>query len=230
MRNAAFRLYAWCIRAHLHVVVAGAAIFVATFAHDLGHIHATQFHPDESRWLNRAFYVRALAHPFSSAWEDRYLTRGQPPVGSYITGLGLLAQGRDLTTNLPWDFIHGDETNTWWNTSRGAMPSTADLMAGRRTSAFTGAVTALALFAIVTWLFNLPGGIIAGLTYCVHPLQRNLSSLGVSDSPFACLVALSLLAGVMLAAKPTWPRTALLALLLGLGAGTKLSPILWQPV
>jgi len=66
---------------------------------NLSDLRLTPFHPDETRWLNRTHYLHDLADPFGPTWTDGYLTRGQPPLGSYLMGLGLLAQGRDLTTN-----------------------------------------------------------------------------------------------------------------------------------
>jgi hypothetical protein len=42
---------------------------------------------------------------------------------------------------------------------------------------------------------------------------------------FTCLVALTTLAGCWLGSRPSWPRALLLGSLLGLGAGTKLSPL-----
>ena len=86
-------------------------------------LHTSPFHPDESRWVNRAVYLDELRHPLSSFWQDRYLTRAQPPMGSYIIGLGLLLQGQDLHTNGPWDFQYGFETAITWNVSHGNMPT-----------------------------------------------------------------------------------------------------------
>ncbi|HKG25112.1 MAG TPA: hypothetical protein VKB09_05645, partial [Thermomicrobiales bacterium] len=132
---------------------------------------ASQFHPDESRWLNRAYYLRELLHPRSKVWEDRYLTRGQPPMGSYVTGIGLILQGRDLTTNGPWDFHFGNESTTTWNAVKGNMPAPADLTAARRTNAVVGALSCAVLFLIVARLTNVFGGLVAGTFLAFHPLQ-----------------------------------------------------------
>src|SRR3712207_1162369 len=112
-------------------------LFALAFWQNLSDLRLTPFHPDETRWLNRAHYVRDLADPFGPTWEDGYLTRGQPPLGSYLMGLGLLDQGRDLETNGVWNFRYGTD----WNTARGNMASQADLDAGRRTNAIVGALT-----------------------------------------------------------------------------------------
>lgn len=215
----------WVVARRLHVVLAAVIVVAVSLQQNFSDLAKTPFHPDESRWLNRADYVSALRDPLSSAWEDRYLTRGQPPGGSYVTGLGLLIQGRDLKTNGAWDFHFGSERVTWWNASRGNMPSRDDVMAARRTSAIIGTITALALFLIVSRISSTIGGLAAGLFLAVHPLSVYLSTLAVSDAAFTCMVALATLAGLALAAKPTWPRTALLGLILGAGAATKLTPL-----
>src|SRR5215213_7584397 len=220
-RSALARLVAWVMARRLHVMCGALLVIAVALQQNLTEVTRSPFHPDESRWLNRATYTEAIFHPFSSAWEDRYLIRGQPPGGSYITGIGLLVQGRDLNTNGPWDFHYGSETVTWWNTSRGNMPSWDDLVAARRTSAVLGAISALAVFLIVSQITNVAGGVAGGLFMAVHPLSVYLSSLGVSDAAFTCLVALSTLSGMALARKPSWGRTVSLGLLLGAGAATK---------
>lgn len=214
------------VERRVHVWLAGILVLIVALQQNFSDIPKTRFHPDESRWINRAVYVRDAMHPLSDAWEERYLTRGQPPGGSYVTGLGLLVQGKDLDANGPWHFNFGGESNIWWNVARGNMPSWEYLEAARRTSAVIGAVTALLLFLIVTRITNAAGGLVAGVFFAVHPLSVYLSTLAVSDAAFTCMIALSTLVGMMLAAKPTWPRAILLGVILGLGASTKLSPIL----
>src|SRR5690606_2482950 len=68
------------------------AVFFFALWQSSGDLHVSPFHPDESRWINRATYLDELRHPLSSFWQDRYLIRAQPPMGSYIIGLGLLLQ------------------------------------------------------------------------------------------------------------------------------------------
>jgi hypothetical protein len=224
-RGAIRRFVAWALARHLHVILGGLFVLAVGLQQNFDDIHKSQFHPDESRWLNRASYLSALLHPFSSAWENRYLVQGQPPGGSYITALGLLAQGHSLDTNGPWNFSYGSETVTAWNTARGNMPTWDDLMAARRTSAVLGAISALALFLAVTEMTNVAGGLAAGLFFAIHPLSVYLSTLAVSDAAFTWLTAMATLAGMALARKPTWPRAILLGVLLGAGASTKLTPI-----
>ena len=189
-------------------------------------LHTSQFHPDESRWVNRAAYLDELKHPLGSFWQDRYLTRAQPPMGSYMIGLGLLLQGKDLHTNGPWDFQYGFETAVTWNVSHGNMPTYDNLVAARQWNMVLGALTCVMLVPIVGLMVNWVGGVIAGLFMAIHPLHIYLSTLAVSDAMFTTFVAFSVLAAIWLARKPTWGRSVLLAVALGMGAATKLSPLL----
>ena len=189
-------------------------------------LHTSPFHPDESRWVNRATYLDELRHPLGSFWQDRYLTRAQPPMGSYIIGLGLLLQGKDLHTNGPWDFQYGFETAITWNVSHGNMPSFDNLIAARQWNMVLGALTCVFLVLIVGLLVNWAGGLIAGLFMAIHPLHLYLSTLAVSDAMFTTMFAFAVLATIWLARKPTWGRSLLLAVALGMGAATKLSPLL----
>ncbi|MCC6315839.1 MAG: hypothetical protein IT337_17715, partial [Thermomicrobiales bacterium] len=58
-----------------------------------------------------------------------------------------------------------------------------------------------------------------------HPLWVYLSSLAGSDALLTLTIALSVLAAMALAERPTWWRAFLLALAIGVGASTKLSPL-----
>jgi len=68
-------------------------------------VKRTAYFNDESRWINRADFLKEALHPFSVFWEDRYIVRAQPPMGSYIIGLGLLVQG----TRHAHGRLHGDD-------------------------------------------------------------------------------------------------------------------------
>ena len=188
-------------------------------------MRGSRFHPDESRWINRAQHLSELRDPLSSYWADAYLIRGQPPMGSYITGLGLALQGLDLESNGPWNFSYGNEGDVNWNVTYGNMPSTEYLMAARRTTIVIGALTCLTVFLVVTLLSNWFGGTVAGLFMGVHPLSVYLSTIAVSDAAFTLVVALSVLAAIWLARKPTWGRALLLGVIFGIGTSLKLSPV-----
>lgn len=208
-------------------VVGALCLFVFCFAlwQSSTDLHTSEFHPDESRWINRASYLLELRHPLGSFWQDRYLTRAQPPMGSYIIGLGLWLQGKDLHTNGPWNFHYGFEQQVTWNVSHGNMPAYDNLIAARQWNMVLGALTCVMLVLIVGTLVNWVGGVIAGLFMAIHPLHVYLSTVAVSDAMFTTFVAFSVLAAIWLARKPTWWRSLLLAVALGMGAATKLSPI-----
>jgi len=179
------------------------------------------FNPDESRWLSRAHYVAELADPFGPTWADQYMTRGQPPLGSYAMGIGLLAQGRDLETNPPWDF-----SVTWEeNIVLGHKPVPEDLGAGRRTSAVLVALTAVAIIGVARTYLTMPWAIAAGALFAIHPFTVYIGSVAMSDALFGLLIVLSAWAAASFARKHTWGRAALLGVLLGLGGATKLSPL-----
>jgi hypothetical protein len=207
------------------IVLLALLVFAISLWQNLSSVAQSPFHPDESRWINRSDYLVEFLHPTSQAWEDRYLTRGQPPMGSYITGIGLYLQGRQLGQNGPWDFHFGTDTDVLWNVVKGNMPAPADIIAARRTSAVVGALTCVTLFLIVTWLSHWVGGLVGALFLAFHPLQVYLASLAVSDAVFTLFVALATLAAIVLAARPSWPRAIALGVILGAGASTKLSPL-----
>lgn len=208
-----------------HLVLISLLLAFVSLKGSLREVERTNYFNDESRWINRANFIKEALHPFSSFWEDRYIVRAQPPMGSYLIGLGLLAQGRDLNTNGPWIFEYGFSPDISWNVIGGAMPSRDDLFAARRTNAVAGAIAVVALFLLVTHFTNWVGGAVGALFLAVNPLQLYLSSLGVSDELFMALFALAVLAALHFARAPSWPRAILLGLVIGMGTSTKLSPI-----
>jgi hypothetical protein len=213
------------IDSRVHLVVIALALAFVSLKGSWREVERTAYFNDESRWINRADFIKEAFHPFSAFWEDRYIVRAQPPMGSYIIGLGMLVQGRDLTTNGPWIFEYGFSPDISWNVIGGAMPSRDDLFAARRTNAVAGAIAVVALFLLVTHFTNWVGGLAGGLFLALNPLQLYLSSLGVSDELFVALFALAALAALHFARAPSWPRALLLGLVIGMGTSTKLSPI-----
>jgi hypothetical protein len=213
-------------------VLAG-VLFAVALWHVLGAVAATPFNRDEARWIHRASYLQALTEPLGPLWieegrypgtslDERFPLRGQPPLGGYLMGLGLLAQGRDLTTNGFWNMDHDDA----WNEAHGNMPAPEDLLAGRRTNAVVAALTVVTVFFLGCALTNWVGGLVAGLVLLVHPLLVATASIAGSDPLLTLLVALAALAAYRLGERPTWGRAILLGVLLGLGGATKLSPLL----
>lgn len=207
------------------VALAALVVFALSAALNFNQIHQSPFHPDESRWINRASYISELRHPRGLFWGDGYLVRGQPPFGSYITGLGLLLQGRDTDTNDPWDFHFGNESVVNWEAGHNAIPSQDDLLAARRTNAVIGAITAALIVVILAQFTNLLGAFIGGAFIAINTLQEYLSSTALSDATLGLILVLSTLAVMQLARKPSWLWTLVLGGLLGCGMAAKLSPI-----
>jgi len=207
------------------------AIFLIALWQHLALLDVTPFNPDESRWLHRAHYPREVWQPSSSTWDDGYLNRGQPPLGSYAMGIGLLAQGRDLTTNGSWVFTcqegvcRDDFDESIFNRANGNVPAAADLDAGRRTNAVIGALTAVAMYALGKRLTTRVGAVAAASILAAHPFQAYISSLATADALFSWLLVLAALAAAGFAARPRWPGAILLGVMLGLGGATKLSPL-----
>ncbi len=213
------------IRVPLRDLLIGAALFGLALWVGLGHVATTPPHRDESRWVGRAYFWNELFQPNSSTWADGVLTRNQPPLGSYLMGLGLTIQGHDTTTtarNLLYDFTRSER----WNQLRGRIPSIEDRDAGRRTDSFVGALVVLLTYAVARRLTNRVGGVAAALVLIPNSLYIYLASLAGSDMLLTFFVISSALTALALADRPTWWRAILLGVLLGLGTSTKLSPML----
>ena len=136
-------------------------------------------------------------------------------------GLSLLLQGRDLTTNLPWDFSLPWEVNV----AIGNKPVPDDLAAGRTASAVLTAFTALVVIAVAHTFVKPAWAVAAGAMYAIHPFTIYIGSLAMADALFGFLIACSAWAATVLARGPSPVRAIILGSLLGLGAATKLSPL-----
>jgi len=210
-------------------VILAAVVFVVALAINFNHVEKTELHPDETRWLNRAHYLDDFLDPFGPTWQDYYLTRGQPPGGSYLMGLGLLIQGQPRDTVGVWDFNYG---LTWvrgeapgWNELAGATPSEDVLLAGRRTNAVVGALVALLVFVVATQLTNSIGGLAAGLILANHPLQITLSTQALSDQLLALSLGVAFVAAYRFARNPNYGWALVMGIAIGVGGGTKLAPL-----
>ncbi len=197
-------------------------LLLLSLVQNLDQVNVSPFHRDEARWIARAHFLEDAFHPFSDTWNDFYLTSTQPPFGSYMMGLGLILQGRDLTTNSIWDFNFSQE----WNEQSGAMPVPADLNAGRRMNALFGALITLTVYFIGRQLSNRVGATIGALFIAMHPLQILLASQALSDITLTLILALLFLAGIRLARYPTWTNVIIVSLLIGMGGSAKLAPLL----
>jgi 4-amino-4-deoxy-L-arabinose transferase-like glycosyltransferase len=201
-------------------LLAGLVFLVALWV-NLSAVPMTEFHRDEARWVHRARFLEELRNPTGEFWRESELMIGQPPLGSYLMGLGLTLQGRDLDTNGFYDFHFGWD----WNWRHGTTPDEADLAAARRTNSVVGALIAVSVYLIARGLSNAAAGLAAAALLVPHPLSIYLSSLAGSDALVTLCVALAALVAMTLANRPTWPRAILLGVLLGLGGSAKLSPL-----
>jgi 4-amino-4-deoxy-L-arabinose transferase-like glycosyltransferase len=198
------------------------AVLLVALAVNLAAIPTTEFHRDEARWIHRAQFAAELRDPLGPYWADRELMWGQPPLGSIVTGLGLLAQGRDTETNGFYNF-HFSEP---WNRRHGNMPDERDLLAARRTNAVVGALVAVGAFLIARGLAGRAAGVVAAVAIIPHPLAIYLGSLAGSDALLTLTIAAAALLAMRLAREPRWPTAIALGVACGLGAATKLSPLL----
>jgi hypothetical protein len=198
-----------------------ALVFVVALAVNLYSVPTTEFHRDEARWVHRARFLEQLQDPTGPYWQKSEVMIGQPPLGSYLMGLGLLLQGRDLQTNGYYDFYYFID----WNARHGNLPDPLDLEAARRTNSVVGALTAMAVYLIGRGLLNPLAGLAGAALLTPHALSIYLSSLAGSDAIVALLVAWSALVAMFLAQRPTWARAVVLGILLGLGGAAKLSPL-----
>ena len=198
-----------------------ALVFVVALWVNLSAVPTTEFHRDEARWVHRARFLGELRDPTGEYWRDSEVMQGQPPLGSYLMGLGLLAQDRDLQTNGFYNFHFGLD----WNRRHGNLPDESDLAAARRTNSVVGALIAASVYLIASGLMNPAAGLAAAALLIPHPLSIYLSSLAGSDALVSLLVAWAALAAMLLAQRPTWPRAVLLGMLFGLGGAAKLSPL-----
>jgi hypothetical protein len=201
--------------------VLAALVFITALWVNLHSVPTTEFHRDEARWIHRARFLGELRDPTGIYWRDSELMQGQPPLGSYLTGLGLLLQGRDLDTNGFYNFHFSEH----WNRRHGNLPEESDLAAARQTNSVIGALIAASVYLIARGLSNAAAGIAAAALLIPHPLSIYLSSLGGSDGLVSLLVAWSILAAMALSQRPSWPRALVLGVLLGLGGAAKLSPL-----
>lgn len=220
------------IHANRAVSVVAVAIFLFSMWQFLPTIDDREFHRDEARWIHRAEYVRELANPFSNYWDEstwadgesldhRNRLRAQPPVGSYVMGIGFLLQGQSLPNIGYWNMDH----DTPWNAEQGNMPTDTMLTTARRTTATLTALTAVAIFLIGTRISTITGAALGAVFFSLHPLARYLSTFAGSDAALVFFIAMSALCAARLAEKPSWPRAILLGFMIGLGGGVKLSPL-----
>lgn len=202
-------------------LLAALLIFLIGFGFYLSGVENQDYHLDESRWINRAHYLEDALDPFGPTWNHQYLSRGQPPVGSYSIGLGLILQGRDLETNPAYDF----RRSRAWNEEHGTLPSHGDLMAGRRWNAFLGGVSAAVLYIVVRKLSNPIGGVVAAIFLLSNPLEIWYNRIALADTTLTLTLAFLYLATIQFMRKPRWWLAIVIGILIGLGGGNKFTPL-----
>ena len=204
-------------------LIIAVGLFLMAFMANRDMIGITTFHPDETRWLNRSYYIEDIVDPFGSTWQDYYVTRGQPPLGSYAIGIGQLFQGGSMHPNLVWDFYY---SNSNWNQISGGMPDDEDLEYGRRTSAFIGALAVVAAYFVARRMTNVLGGVTAAFLLTWHGLSIRIGSQSLSDQTLLLTLGLVFLAAFQFMRRPTWPWAIVLGTCFGLGGAAKLTPLL----
>jgi 4-amino-4-deoxy-L-arabinose transferase-like glycosyltransferase len=112
-----------------------------------------------------------------------------------------------------------------WNIAAGNMPSEGQLHTGRRTNAFVGALTVVAIYFITSRITNVLGGVVAAMFLAAHPLMIYVSTFAGSDAVLGLTIALAGVTAYRFADRPTWPRAILLGVMIGLGGSAKLSPM-----
>lgn len=209
-------------------------LFAITLWHLLPGVTSTPFHRDEARWVHRVYYLREWRHPLGERWQDdgypvgtgswdeRFRMSGQPPLAPYLFGIGLLLQGRDLTTNGFWNMDRDPE----WNVSSGNMPESADLEAARRTNVVIAGLIVMAVYLLGARITNRAGGVIGALFLAFHPLLADAATRAWSDPALVLCLVLAALGAYRLGERPGWGRAVMLGVLLGLGGAAKLSPLL----
>ena len=209
-------------------------IALGTFAHLERSVERTPFHRDEARWVHRVYYLGHWRDPLGPRWqEEGYAAtygswdefrrmRDQPLMASYLLGLGLLVQGRDLDVNGFWNM----ERDEAWNVARGHMPGRADLFAARRANVALAALTAGIMYVVGSRLSGTFGGLTTGLVQGFHPLVLDTATRAWGDASLVVFIALSALALQAWGSRPNWARAILVGVLLGCGAAAKLSPLL----
>ena len=215
-------------------ILLATCLFAMTLWHLLPAVVATPFHRDEARWVHRVYYLREWRHPLGERWQDdgypvgtgswdeRYRMSGQPALAPYLFGLGLLLQGRDLTTNGFWNMDRDPE----WNAAQGNMPAIADLRAVRRTNVVIAGLIVVVVYLLGAGLTNRVGGVVGALLLAFHPLLADAATRAWSDPTLVLCLALAALTAFRLGERPSWPRAMLLGIFLGLGGAAKLSPLL----
>ena len=152
------------------------------------------FHPDESQWIATSYAFQAwIGGDFSArVWDDSYWTRTQPPVTRYLIAIGWLTGGYDIRDlNTPWIWGFDEATNL----ARGALPSPGLLWWSRLPMAVLAAVSALALFVLVTESTGRFAGYIFLILFAYNHFFLYALRRAMSEAPLLVCLTLTMLTG-----------------------------------
>jgi hypothetical protein len=208
-------------------------VFIFAFTQFLPAVDDREFHRDEARWIHRSVYVREALDPFGPYWDEntwlssgasmdeQYRLRAQPPLGSYVMGIGFLVQDGELPDTGFWNM----DFDTEWNDAAGNKPTDKQLFTGRRTNAVIGALTVVAVYFIARRVTNDIGGVVSAAFLAAHPLMIYVATFAGSDAVLGLTIALAAVAAYRFADRPSWFRAITLGVVIGLGGAAKLSPL-----
>lgn len=205
------------------------ALVVWVYCSGLGQV---RFHHDESFWIvgSRIFEEFVQANFSSPDFEESYSTLTQPPLASYVIGLGRRAGGFDQTAHTKaWDGNKSPETNV----IEGRAPSDRLLWWSRLPMAMLAAVAILLTFLLLRdWAGHLTAWIwiLFAVTngYFLLQLRRAMGEAVL----MVCLMSAAMLCGKLLTtpldetsqSMKRWMwRVALIGLTVGLAASAKLN-------
>lgn len=168
-----------------------AAVLLIKFCSGLQNV---PFHPDESQWIATSYAFQAwIGGDFSApVWHDSYWTRTQPPLTRYLIAVGWLAGGYNFhDLNTPWIWGFDEATNL----ARGALPSPGVLWWSRLPMAILAAVSALALFVLVTESAGRLAGYILVILFAYNHFFLYALRRAMSETPLLVCLTLAMLAG-----------------------------------
>jgi hypothetical protein len=144
---------------------------------------------DESAIVSKSYFlalaIRGARH--DAAWLE-YPAFDHPPLGQYLTGLGLIAGGfRFPERGVIW---------RWYNDTRVRGETDEALVAARWPSVILGAVGCVAIYALGVLARDGRTGALAALLLMVNPLYRLHARRAIADVPCEALSLAALAVGL----------------------------------
>ncbi len=145
---------------------------------------------DESAIVSKSYFLalelRGARH--DAAWLE-YPAFDHPPLGQYLTGLGLMAGGSR--------FPGRDVIWKWYNDTRVRGETDDELMAARWPSVVLGAVGCVAIYALGVLARDGRTGAVAALLLMINPLYRLHARRAIADVPCESLALAALAVGLL---------------------------------